>query len=314
MHRERKLAALRRALKDQGQVRGAEASFFCQNPKGCAGGHHKPKLQVNLDSDVFHCWVCDWGGRSLAPIFRLLPPDDPDRQEYDNRQDTVQTAKVYDEVRLPKEFRPLCLPRSTPYYSQAIGYMDRRGIHSELIQRYFVGYCEEGRYAERIIVPSFDEFGELNFFVGRAVWERVGLPYLHGKFDKDIIFNDIHVDWSQPIVLVEGVFDAFKAGTNAIPLLGKYMGKKLKDKIAGKQPDVYVALDADALKDSLRICQELIELGVEPRLVRWPEGTKDPGDMTQEEFKLHLARARPMRNSIDFLRIKAAHSASFGHT
>ena len=36
------------------------------------------------------------------------------------------------------------------------------------ILKYNIGYCDDGLYSNRIIIPSYDSDGQLNFFVGRA--------------------------------------------------------------------------------------------------------------------------------------------------
>jgi len=317
MQRERKLALLRRALNDDGYVRGDEATFFCTSPAGCNGNHHKRKLAVNVETDVFHCWVCGWAGHSLLPLLRALGPTDLDVIEYtaEAQPDRSAVTKAYDKVRLPGEFRPLCVPWSSLYYRQAIGYLADRGITSDDILTYKLGYCETGRYAERIILPSFDEYGELNFFVGRAIWKRLGLPYLSGKFDKNIIFNDLLIDWSQPITLVEGPFDALKAGTNAIPLQGKIVSPKLLEKILTKRPKVFVALDTDAVSVSIKIAEQLMRLGVDTSIVSWPSEFNDPGEMTKEQVEQARTKAEARSTMFDLIRFKIAHSASLGvHT
>ena len=202
------------------------------------------------------------------------------------------------------------VPRRSPYYAQAMGYLTQRGITPDDILTYKLGYCEEGRYADRVILPSFDEFGELSFFVGRGIWTRVSPPYLSGEFDKDVIFNDLLVDWRKPIVLVEGPFDAIKAGHNAIALQGKLPSKRLMAKIQSYLPRVYVALDADARMDAVNIAEHLVSMGAETFLVDWPVGVKDPGDMTKEQFKELLDRAYPVVSDLDVLKQKVYHSAS----
>lgn len=315
MQRERKLTALRRALRDEGSVRGAEASFFCLNPRGCDGKHHKRKLAVNVETDAFHCWVCGYGGRSLAPLLRLLGQDDRDYREYVGEREAhgkaaVGKRKEYEPVRLPSEFKSLSVPSRSPYYSQAMAYLSRRGITSEDILTYRLGYCEAGQYAERVVLPSFDELGELNFFVGRAIWERTGLPYLSGKFDKNIIFNDLLVDWSKPITIVEGPFDALKAGTNAIPLQGKIPSAALLEKIDKMRPVVYVALDADAVSAALSLAEKISGMGIDTRMIDWPSGVKDPGEMSREDFDALRNVAARIAGPADILKFRVFHSAT----
>lgn len=317
MQRERKLAALRRALKQDGWVKGDEVIFKCTYSKGCNGRHHKDKLQVNLQSDIFHCWVCGWKGGSLLPILRKLGDQDPDYVDYAAEHDKNPNkdigGKVYETVRLPKEFQTLSRPTGSPYFRQAIAYLTQRGITSEDILDYKLGYCEEGQYKDRVIVPSFDEYGELTFFVGRGIWERIAPPYLSGKFDKDIIFNDLMIDWSKPITLVEGPFDAFKAGMNAIPLQGKLPSKKLLSKIYRLLPKTYVALDQDAGPDMLKIAGDLVSNGVETLVVNWPKQDMDPGACTKAEFEEIRNRAVPVVSMADIMKQRVYHSSSMGH-
>ncbi len=318
MHRERKLAALRRALKQDGWVKGDEVIFKCTYSKGCNGQHHKDKLQVNLKSDIFHCWVCNWSGGSLLKILWRLGEDDPDYADYLAEQERGPSkdrdGKVYDAVRLPKEFQTLSVPSRNPYFRQAIAYLAGRGITSEDVLDYKLGYCEDGKYKDRVIVPSFDEHGELNFFVGRGIWERTSPPYLSGHFEKDIVFNDLLVDWSKPITLVEGPFDALKAGHNAIALQGKVPSKKLMSKIYRLRPRTYVALDADAGPAMLKIAGDLVSNDVETLVVDWPDGVKDPGECTRERFAEIRERAIPVVSMGDILKQRVHQSASSGHS
>jgi DNA primase len=311
MQRERKLAALRRALHDDGYVKGDEAFFFCTYSQGCNGLHHKRKLQVNLQTDLMHCWVCGFHGGSLLKILWRLGEQDPDylayKEEVEAKRGSRRSrpAKEYERVRLPAEFRTLSRPSDSLYSRQALAYLTSRGVTPEDILDYKLGYCAEGRYAERVIVPSFDEYGELNFFVGRGVWERVQPPYLSGEFDKDIVFNDLLVDWRKPVTLVEGPFDAFKAGHNAVALQGKRVPKRLMAKILQLRPRVVVALDHDAPRETLGIAAELVNSEIETLVVSWPQGVKDPGVCTKEQFEEIRRRAVPVVSAADILKRRA---------
>jgi DNA primase len=306
MHRERKIIALRKAVGDDGWQKGDEIAFFCPKHE-----HHKRKLMVNISNDKFHCWVCGWGGGTLMPILSRLPPHDELRLEYAEgmkKSSSKTTGKVYETVRLPSEFRPLSEARSSPYYRQAIAYLTDRGITSDDILLYKLGYCEDGPYAYRIIIPSFDEYGMLNFFTGRAMYQA-DLKYKHGVFDKDIIFNDLLIDWLEPVTLVEGPIDAIKAGFNAIPLQGKRLrvGSKLFDKIVHRKGTVYVALDSDAWEDAFNIMSELTKYGVDVNYVKL-EGFKDPGDMTKEQMD-ELRRQAVKVHPSGLMRMKLMHDA-----
>ena len=37
--------------------------------------HYKPKLQINMSSQKWHCWVSDQGGHSLYSLFKKINVD-----------------------------------------------------------------------------------------------------------------------------------------------------------------------------------------------------------------------------------------------
>ena len=67
------------------------------------------------------------------------------------------------------------------------------------------------------------------------------------------------INWNEPIVLVEGVFDAIAIRNNAIPLLGKFPSKTLVMRLVEKKvKKIYIALDEDARKDAIKLSKFLI--------------------------------------------------------
>jgi DNA primase len=314
MHREKKIIALKDVLGDDCWQKSDEIIFHCKNPKGCNGTHHKKKLSVNLKTDAFHCWVCGWGNRgSIEPILRLKRDTDYYAEyvsEHGNKEKPKE-VKQYDTPTLPSEYRSLSVVHRSPWFNQAMAYLANRGLsHSDVIL-YKLGYCEDGPYRNRIIVPSFDEYGELNFVVGRSFYQT-DMKYKHGNYSKDIIFNDYMIDWSEPITLVEGPFDMMKARPKSIPIMGVFLqpSSKLFQKIVQKKVPVYIALDNDAMPNILRLAEDLMRHGVEAHVVTWKD-FKDPGDMPKgklDEFKKN--NSLQLSTSFDVMKFKVFHSAS----
>ena len=50
-----------------------------------------------------------------------------------------------------------------------------------------MGTTKVGKYARRIIVPSFDTSGELNFFVARTIDKKNSYKYINAPVDKKSI-------------------------------------------------------------------------------------------------------------------------------
>jgi DNA primase len=246
--------------------------------------HHKKKLQVNLDTQRWHCWVCDSKGRSISSLLRKLNVDlrdiavvkdvYGDEPEYDSKEEYV--AKL----QLPKEFKQLYFkPKGiNPSYNQAIHYLNKRGITKADIVKYNIGYCEDGLYGGRVIIPSYDDNGDLNYFVARSFYEDDKMKYKNPPISRDVIVFENMINWNEPITLVEGVFDSFSVKRNVIPLLGKFLLSKLKNKILEKGvKDVTIMLDSDAVEDSTKHTDWFMKNGIRVRNIIPTD--KDAGEM-----------------------------------
>lgn len=269
---------------------GAEHIFYCPYCK-----HHKPKFSINMDKGA-KCWVCGWATPNLFRIVRRFG----DRRQKDEWRDLDESvnigdfsAELFEEnvptrleevVGLPEGFVTLTGASHRRSARYPLKYLSTRGISSEDILFWKMGYCTHGPYANRIIVPSFNLDGDLNYFVARTYaddWPK----YKNPAAQRDIVFNELWVDWDQPIVLVEGVFDAVKAGPNAIPLLGSTLrdSSHLLQKIVAHNPPVFLALDKDAQVKSWRMARHLLEYGV--RLYKIDlAGYNDVGEMSKDDF------------------------------
>jgi DNA primase len=247
--------------------------------------HHKKKLQINLDTQRWHCWVCDSKGRSIYSLLRKLNVDIRDlnkvkdvygdEPEYDSKEEFV--AKL----QLPKEFKQLYFKPTgsfNPSYNQAIHYLSKRGIAKADIVKHNIGYCEDGLYGGRVIIPSYDDGGELNYFVARSFYEDEPYKYKNPPISRDVIVFENQINWNEPITLVEGVFDSFSVKRNVIPLLGKFLLSKLKNKIMERGvKEVTIMLDSDAVADSTKHTEWFINNGIKVRNIIPTD--KDAGEM-----------------------------------
>ena len=232
--------------------------------------HHKKKLQVNLDTQRWHCWVCDSKGRSIQSLLRKLNVDIRDLSKlkdiYGEEDYTlVEKDEYVAKLQLPSEFKQLHFkPKGfNPEYNQAIAYLKERGITQADIVKYNIGYCSEGLYFGRVIVPSYDENGDLNYFVARSYYKDEKMKYKNPPVNRDVIVFENQINWNEPITLVEGVFDSFSVKRNCIPLLGKFLLNKLKNKIIEKGvKEITILLDSDAITDSTKHTDYFIKNGI----------------------------------------------------
>ena len=208
-----------RIIKDiLGGYRQSSNEFLFQCPF-C--GHHKKKMSVNFAINAYKCWVCDTRGKNIYRLVRKFGSYQQKQKwlELEGRLDLSEFDKMFMEMNdeeieqvtdLPPEFVSLCnkhLPKSS---RKALDYLFNRGVTKQDILMWKIGYCPEGRYGGRIIVPSFNNSGNLNYFIARSyVGHR--MKYLNPPISKNVVFNELFVDWDESIILVEGLFDAIVA-------------------------------------------------------------------------------------------------------
>lgn len=272
------------------------------------------KIEIAISGShigYYHCWRCNIKGRSFGSLLRKLNASQKYRDEIFRLTKDIQVIRNewvnyntnQNILRLPNEFITLSVYKTTPEYKNACVYLMKRGILSEDICRYNIGYCEEGEYEHRIIIPSYDAVGKLNFFIGRRYYETPGiLPHRKPDVSMNIIGFEVFINYDEPLNLCEGVFDAISIRNNAIPLFGKFLSSKLREAmVLNGTKRVNMILDKDAMEDSIKNCQIMTRLGIDVYLVHL-DG-KDPSTMGFE--KIHnLIRNSKQFTDEDLLRYK----------
>lgn len=280
-----------------------EYAFFC--PKhGARPDRVVGQLGINVSTDKFNCYSCGFSGKTLLFLFEKNSSEWNEYRESLAQHKPKEAVKRFETPVLPDEFRTLSKEWKSPYYSGAISYLRSRGVDFQDIVRWKLGYCEDGPYKNRIIIPSFDEMGFLNFFTGRSFYESKD-RYFNGNFCRDIIFNDYLVDWRNPVVITEGPFDAFKVVRNAIALQGSLLstGTKLFNKIVLSGTSVFLALDQDAFEKQLDIAGNFMSYGSVCYIVPLG-GRKDVGEMSKEEFSKAKVNAVRLQCELDLLKLR----------
>tara|TARA_Y100001973_G_C5131616_1_gene298076 strand:- start:29 stop:967 length:939 start_codon:yes stop_codon:yes gene_type:complete len=288
MHTKNAVELLCDVLGSHRKVSNDEYYFKCPE---C--NHHKHKLAINLDKNAFHCWICDYRGRNIRRLVRRHGTF-TQLQIWDRLSGQVDLTvfdalfdKEVDEpeqiLQLPIEFKSLANDKIPATGMSALSYLKKRQISKEDILKWKIGYCFSGDYKNRIIVPSFNCDGDLNYFIARN-YSNAYKKYKNPKASKDIIFNELYIDWNSDLVLVEGVFDAIRAG-NAAPILGSTLRaeSKLLRKIVQNDTPVYIALDPDAAKKERKIIEMLLRYDIEMYKVD-VSGYEDVAEMPKEVF------------------------------
>lgn len=262
--------------------------------------HHKNKLSVNIEKDKFKCWICEYSGHTIYRLVRRLGNfkqqqqweeftgkvdlSSFDQQVYDALNGTKEEFDAVQHIPLPDEFVSLTGKNLSRSAAPALKFLINRGFTTEDVLKWKVGYCSTGKYANRVVFPSFDTRGRVNYFVARTYRDSSWKKYTNPPAGKDIVFNELYVDWNSDLSLVEGVLDAVVAG-NAIPILGSSMNEnsKLFKEIVRHDTPIYVALDADAEKKAMKLIKKLLTFGVELYKVDITPYS-DVGEMSKEEY------------------------------
>ncbi len=290
---------------------------FCCPECNPGGSFHKYNLEVNLKKKVFQCWSCSqtnnmsgklstlvrkYGGQSYLTDYRNILKDIKASQAYEFKYiggkrmlDDEDEDDSYDEnddlIGLPEgcfsfDFNSY---KQSQYY--ALKYLKERGIGENIIKKHNIKYtfknCSENRLNFRIILPSYDSSGSLNFWTGRDyTGKNKNKYYNYDVQKKEIIFNEKLINWNSAVTLVEGPFDHVVT-PNSIPLLGKILKKDFylyNVLIERCKSDVLIFLDNDAEKSSVLIYNLLNNTKLKDRVKVVPTPNGYDPSLLYEEF------------------------------
>lgn len=270
---------------------------FCISERKRLGKSKKAKLEIQISTNIkgenrWHCWFCQVKGKTISSLFKKLKAPQPKLDELKRIIKPSKTEdRVYETISLPKEYIPVLEGSGIPQ-KQVLSYLESRRVNRFDILRYKIGYCSEGKYQNRIIIPSYDENGDLNYFIARSYLPTTQ-NYNNPKISRDIIFNEFFINWNIPIIICEGVFDALAIKRNVIPLLGKDITEGLMKKIVTSQvKKIYISLDSDAMKSALKFAEQLMNKGKEVYLVEINK--KDPSQLGFEKFTEIIQKTEPL--------------------
>lgn len=261
----------------------------------------KYNLEVNIFKG-FQCWSCcsmdDEMKGSISKLIKLYGNNEI-LKEYHDLIISMRNEPLYQihfektfepllkkETQLPKIFRPLIKEKYIPKNVQE--YIENRGINWDIIKKHNMGYtpfdANFKQVSSRIILPSYNEYGELNYWTGRDYTGIKGRQkYFNPKVErKDLIFNEDMIQWDADITLVEGPFDHIVV-PNSIPLLGKVLTPEYKiyrslfEKANAK---INIFLDGDAYPSVVKIYKLLNTGRLRDKIRYIPiQGTEDPSEI-----------------------------------
>lgn len=286
----------------------------------------KEKLIVNMTRKAWHCWVCQKfavvqtptgprrqavaGAGGLLDLIQLMERCDRKRAVtmvlaagITARELAHITAGDFArlEVAPGLELSPIPPPPSWRPIVTPLPYMIQRGISLEDAQRHGMVWCDQGRYANRLVFPVWDE-GQLVYFQARAMWEaRPGEHYVKAlnpprtpgaAVSSEVLMGLHHARHYPRVVVTEGPVDAIHAGPDAVCSFGKALSPVQIHRLwrAGVRA-LDLMFDADARADMMALAPLLASL-FDLRLVYLPHG--DPGGWPREALTQIRQQAVPV--------------------
>lgn len=313
----------------EGQMQYQFPCPHCIEKYGCQEAR-KYNLEVSFTKGgVYQCWKCSSEGDdlmhgSIKKLIRLFG-NEKLLDEYVNVIHSIRDSELYklhfsdfdrtiiekEELKLPSTFK--LFKKNEKNHYGALKYLQDRGLGWDIIERFKIGYTlrEEDemmkKYSYRVIIPSYNSIGELNYWVGRDYlpknpkFERT--KYSNPKTEKkEIIFNEDRIQWDADITLVEGAFDHIVV-PNSIPLLGKALDKDYKlywELINRANSNINVMLDGDAYS-TVKEIYKLLNHGRLYDKVRYipVEEGEDPSSLYEKggykKIAEHLANAQQIK-------------------
>jgi len=227
--------------------------------------------------------------QSLLEKIQALRPSDG-KGKSDDEDELV-------EAELPEEFVPVYKDGRWKFPA----YLKLRGIKRETAKAWGLGFCNEGKYAGRIIVPI--ECPNGYSFAARDTTGKQEPKILHPEYADHgkLLIGWEHIRPGEDVAIVEGPFDAlkwFQHGIRAIGLGGKTLHEEQLEMLLKFPSDtsIIVALDPDEIEGPSLVAQQLISHFENVYIAELPEGI-DPGETTKKQAKeacecAHLYRGK----------------------
>ena len=288
-----------------------EVHFNCV--MGCGDTRHR--MYVNLSTHTVYCHNCNYSASFIRFISDLenisygkaverykeikgsayIPEDI--LSELHNTLFIGDVSKSIEKraIPLPKEYVELNFKSKNPLMIRAINYLvKKRKMTIRQIKQHHFGICVGGEYDNRIIIP-ITEFGEIKFFVARAIGTKAKLKEKSPSNESyqisksQVLFNIDHAAvLFNSCVLCEGIFDALSFGDIGVSMLGKRLSDEqlaiLLDYKDFLTKGIYIALDWDARSNAIKLAKQLSEY-FKVYLIFLPKGDLEKGYDPNDYYK-----------------------------
>ena len=203
------------------------------------------KMGVNINEDVFNCFVCGYHGKANSLIKES--GDYCDYRDYPDESFFYNSIDIKDAIaKLPND----CI--SYREHAETYEYLLGRGFNEEILDFYDVKYSK----TNNIILSSYDKSNILNFWTSNYP-EKKNSKYVNGKNysfilgdyigleNNNIIINENNIDFRMPLYIFEGYYDFYSMYpyTNVTASLGKTIKKRLREEIIKNKTPFIISFD-----------------------------------------------------------------------
>lgn len=197
--------------------------------------------------------------------------------ENDEEEETVEVVKTC--PAFPIGYKPIIPNFNEPEARPFIEYLANRNVSYEDVEKHMMCYVVEGtvqrvgktplNLRNHIVFPTFNDDGSARYWNTRSIepdayvkaYNAPSEPHEYGK--RDSIFNINQAQYTDKLIICEGVFDALTCGPSGIATFGKQVTDEqvlLIEQAIAKNPTlkVYIFLDRDAVEQGDKLAKQLL--------------------------------------------------------
>lgn len=257
----------------------------------------RANLSVNSGTGLYHCWRCGAADRRAAGDLPRLVMSMRSVSRYSALEYLIEHGTYASGKELLRMARKAFRPKTSRlvfedhsetvnyYFAPKHPYWRERGISQRTAEKFHLGYDHKREHA---IIPVFFEGTPIGI-IRRANNKWTPWKYKEPRnFPKEYILFGIDQCKGEDIIITEGPIDAMKvheAGYNAVAALGASFSPQQAQLLVDMGPKkITMMTDEDMGGEVLatKIWETVPLRNI--YFTRFPEGRKDPGEMTVDEI------------------------------
>lgn len=284
---------------------------FWTSGRNCVPGHisikcpfcddHSNHNHVNPNNGCVCCFRCKSGSLTSLVSKLLHLPFEQAAKLIEEYSDGTVSKIVNRKSAIVYRTTPIILPGKR-LNARMKAYLEERGFDAEYLEKKYgllgtMGntFWEGVDFSWRIIIPVYDSYGHLVSFQARDWTGLAELRYKNAPIEKSILdpknlLYNSHLAHKTRVVVVEGIFDAWRLGDGFVCSFGTSMRQE-QLRLLSEWGEVIFMFDAEteAQAHAKHYAQQLASVGCKTSVVEGDFGLnakgepKDPAELTEAE-------------------------------